>query len=210
MRARDAARHISTPMGSIDCRAPSREQRALARSADGAAFHGPARGRAPGPRGVCARRLGPFRSRPERTRMTNRPRHVPVLLAEVLTALRPREGETHVDGTFGAGGYTRAILASGARVVAIDRDPSAIRAGGALVAEFPGRLTLVEGRFGGLDALVQSLGIENVDGVALDIGVSSMQFDEAERGFSLRFDGPARHADGRRGPERRRYPPRGG
>ena len=122
--------------------------------------------------------------------MTNRPRHVPVLLAEVLAALRPREGETHVDGTFGAGGYTRAILASGARVVAIDRDPSAIRAGGALVAEFPGRLTLVEGRFGGLDALVQSLGIESVDGVALDIGVSSMQFDEAERGFSLRFEGP--------------------
>ena len=122
--------------------------------------------------------------------MTNAPRHVPVLLTEALDALQPREGEIHVDGTFGAGGYTRALLSQGARVIAIDRDPSAIRAGAAIAAEFEGRLSLVGGRFGELDAAAASLGVEAVDGVALDIGVSSMQFDEADRGFSLRFDGP--------------------
>ena len=122
--------------------------------------------------------------------MTNASRHVPVLLAEVLDAVRPQAGEIVIDGTFGAGGYSRAFLQRGATVVAIDRDPSAIRAGAALAAEFPGRLTLVEGRFGELDALARSVGLDCVDGVALDIGVSSMQFDEAGRGFSLRFEGP--------------------
>lgn len=118
-------------------------------------------------------------------------RHVPVLLHEVLDALRPRDGGLYVDGTFGAGGYTRAILAEpGARVVAFDRDPTAISAGRELVAASNGRLTLIEARFGDLARETRALGIERVDGVALDIGVSSMQFDQAARGFSFRFDGP--------------------
>ncbi len=117
-------------------------------------------------------------------------RHVPVLLVEVLKALQPRPGEIFMDGTFGAGGYARAFLERGARIIAVDRDPSAIRDGATLAAEFPDRLTLIQGRFGELDTLARSIGIDAVDGVALDIGVSSMQFDEAERGFSLRFDGP--------------------
>ena len=117
-------------------------------------------------------------------------RHVPVLLAETLGALVPRVGAVIVDGTFGAGGYSRALLESGARVVAIDRDPAAIAGGAPLVAEFTGRLTLAEGRFAELDAIARGCGFDAVDGVALDIGVSSMQIDEAERGFSLRFDGP--------------------
>lgn len=113
-------------------------------------------------------------------------RHIPVLLAEVLDALRPKAGHTIVDGTFGAGGYTRAILETGAGVVAIDRDPTAIAAGREMVTEFSGRLRLVEGPFSRLDEYAEG----TVDGVVLDIGVSSMQIDEAERGFSFRHDGP--------------------
>ena len=116
--------------------------------------------------------------------------HLPVMLAEVLRRLAPQAGEIHVDGTFGAGGYTRAILAEGAEVIAIDRDPTAIEAGAGLVAASGGRLRLVPGVFGDLDAIVGGLGLEAVDGVVLDIGVSSMQLDRAERGFSFRFDGP--------------------
>lgn len=117
-------------------------------------------------------------------------RHVPVLLEEVLAALAPRAGETVVDGTFGAGGYTRAILAAGADVIAIDRDPNAIRDGQQLVGEMGGRLKLVQGRFGELDAHAAACGCDAVDGVVLDLGISSMQVDEAERGFSFRHDGP--------------------
>lgn len=117
-------------------------------------------------------------------------RHVPVMLDAVLAHLSPKAGEVHVDGTFGAGGYTRAILATGAAVIAIDRDPTAIAAGRALEAEAGGRLTLVEGRFGDLDDHVRDAGLSQVDGVVLDVGVSSMQLDEADRGFSFRFDGP--------------------
>jgi 16S rRNA (cytosine1402-N4)-methyltransferase len=116
--------------------------------------------------------------------------HVPVLLQEAIEALAPREGGLYVDGTFGGGGYARALLDRGARVIALDRDPSAIRAGEKLKASSGGRLELVEARFGELDEVVKRLGIDAVDGVALDIGVSSMQFDEAARGFSLRFDAP--------------------
>ncbi|WP_425104913.1 16S rRNA (cytosine(1402)-N(4))-methyltransferase RsmH [Ancylobacter sp.] len=118
-------------------------------------------------------------------------RHLPVLLNEVLHYLAPQPGGVYVDGTFGAGGYTRAILgAAECRVVAIDRDPNAIRDGQALVAEFGGRLTLVPARFSALDAVVEAEGEPLVDGVVLDIGVSSMQLDEGERGFSFRRDGP--------------------
>ncbi len=116
--------------------------------------------------------------------------HIPVMLAEVMAALRPGPGEIHIDGTFGAGGYSRAILDSGAEVIAIDRDPTAIARGEALVAASGGRLRLVHGRFGDLDAHAAALELDAVDGVVLDIGVSSMQLDEAERGFSFRADGP--------------------
>ena len=125
--------------------------------------------------------------------------HVPVLLKEAMEALAPREGALYVDGTFGAGGYSRALLEAGARVIAFDRDPSAIRGGEALAASSGGRLQLVEARFGELDAVVRRLGVDAVDGVALDIGVSSMQFDEAARGFSLRFDAPLDMRMGRGG-----------
>jgi 16S rRNA (cytosine1402-N4)-methyltransferase len=116
--------------------------------------------------------------------------HVPVLLNEAMEALKPRAGGLYVDGTFGGGGYSRALLDCGARVIALDRDPSAIRAGERLKASSGGRLELVEARFGELDAVARRLGVDAVDGIALDIGVSSMQLDEAARGFSLRFDAP--------------------
>jgi 16S rRNA (cytosine1402-N4)-methyltransferase len=134
-------------------------------------------------------------------------RHRPVMLAEVLAALAPCNGETIVDCTFGAGGYTRAILDSAAcRVIALDRDPDAIREGAGLAAQFAGRLTLVKAMFGDIEAALHALPLpalgdggatvsENrlracVDGVVLDIGVSSMQLDQAERGFSFQSDGP--------------------
>jgi 16S rRNA (cytosine1402-N4)-methyltransferase len=118
-------------------------------------------------------------------------RHIPVLLDEVIDSLAIRPGETHVDGTFGAGGYSRAILNSGAgRVIAFDRDPDAIAEGAALVAESGGRLTLVHRCFSEMDAALAEQGIESVDGVVLDIGVSSMQLDRADRGFSFQSDGP--------------------
>ena len=113
-------------------------------------------------------------------------RHIPVMLDEVLAALAPAAGQTIIDGTFGAGGYTSAILAAGASVIAIDRDPDAINAGRSLEAASGGKLRLVHGRFSELDTAAEAL----VDGVVLDIGVSSMQLDEAERGFSFRSDGP--------------------
>lgn len=121
--------------------------------------------------------------------MTGEP-HIPVLLDEVVAALAPRAGETHIDGTFGAGGYSRALLASGARVIAIDRDPDAIAAGAVLVADAQGRLRLVAGRFSQLDRIAAEAGEPVVDGVTLDVGVSSMQLDQAERGFAFSSDGP--------------------
>ncbi len=117
-------------------------------------------------------------------------RHLPVMLDEALAALEPRSGSVFVDATFGAGGYSRALLAAGAKVIAIDRDPRAIAAGKTLASESGGRLILVEGRFGDLDRIASRCGHERVDGVILDIGVSSMQLDEAERGFSFLRDGP--------------------
>ena len=116
------------------------------------------------------------------------PPHVPVMLPEVLSALAPRDGAVYVDGTFGAGGYSGAILrAADCRVIAIDRDPSAIRGGQAMVEAFAPRLSLREGRFADMEALVDD---QRVDGVVLDVGVSSMQIDAAERGFSFLRDGP--------------------
>jgi len=118
-------------------------------------------------------------------------RHRPVMLAEVLSALSPADGGIYVDGTFGAGGYTRAILeAADCRVYAIDRDPEAIQHGAELEARYPGRLTLIEGRFSELGALLARHGVRAVDGVVLDLGVSSMQLDRPERGFSFQREGP--------------------
>ena len=117
-------------------------------------------------------------------------RHVPVMLNEVLAALEPGPGSVIVDGTFGAGGYSAAIAATGASVVAIDRDPDAIRNGAAVVELSGGRITLKQGRFSALDEIAIACGHEQVDGVVLDVGVSSMQIDEAERGFSFQKDGP--------------------
>jgi len=114
--------------------------------------------------------------------------HVPVLLDEVLAALSPLAGKRIVDGTFGAGGYSRALLEAGAVVIAIDRDPSVKPFADALMAEFEGRLIFVPGTFSELDSLAAEHG--PIDGVVLDIGVSSMQLDQAERGFSFMRDGP--------------------
>ena len=113
------------------------------------------------------------------------------MLPEVLAALDCASGGVFIDGTFGAGGYTRGILAGPkVQVIAIDRDPSAISAGQGLVSEFGPRLKLVQGRFSELTLVARGLGFEKVAGVVLDIGVSSMQLDEAERGFSFAKDGP--------------------
>ncbi|MBT5266351.1 MAG: 16S rRNA (cytosine(1402)-N(4))-methyltransferase RsmH [Rhodospirillaceae bacterium] len=117
--------------------------------------------------------------------------HAPVLLAEVLNAIEPRDGGRYVDGTFGAGGYTTGLLdAAECRVWAIDRDPDAIDRGKPLKARYGDRLTLVHGRFGEMDRLMAEQGEHDFDGIALDLGVSSPQLDEAERGFSFREDGP--------------------
>jgi 16S rRNA (cytosine1402-N4)-methyltransferase len=117
--------------------------------------------------------------------------HKPVLLAEVLRVLAPADGEIHVDGTFGAGGYSRAILErADCRVIAFDRDPQAIAAGQVAMTEFGDRLSLVEGRFGSMRDELAALGISRVNGIVLDIGVSSMQIDDAARGFSFLRDGP--------------------
>ena len=127
--------------------------------------------------------------------------HTPVMLAEVLAALAPADGETYLDGTFGAGGYTAAILsAAECNVVALDRDPSAITNGYDLVAGSNGRLTLVEERFSNLSDAIDRLGVAALDGIVLDIGVSSMQIDQAERGFSFRHDGPLDMRMGGEGP----------
>jgi 16S rRNA (cytosine1402-N4)-methyltransferase len=119
--------------------------------------------------------------------------HRPVLVEEVIAGLAVHAGETHVDGTFGAGGYTRALLGAGAgRVIAFDRDPDAIAEGPSLVpdAVSNGRLTLIQERFSRMDTALAERDLSPVDGVTLDIGVSSMQLDRAERGFSFSKDGP--------------------
>jgi len=135
--------------------------------------------------------------------MTSRAPHTPVLIDEVIGALAIQPGDTVVDGTFGAGGYTRSMLAVGAgRVIGFDRDPDAIANGRSLVPDAveSGRLTLVEERFSQMDRVLADRGIGLVDGIALDIGVSSMQLDRAERGFSFQADGPLDMRMGQSGP----------
>ncbi len=116
--------------------------------------------------------------------------HVPVLLDQVIDALAIVPGSRHVDATFGAGGYTRAMLADGAQVIAFDRDPDAIANGTVLAADAAGTLTLVHAVFSSIEAELGQRDAIPVDGVTMDIGVSSMQLDQAERGFSFQSDGP--------------------
>ena len=117
-------------------------------------------------------------------------RHVPVLLPEMLAALAVRPGGVYLDATFGAGGYTRAILAAGAgRVLALDRDPAAIARGRRLAARQP-RLTMLAGRFGDMADLLGDAGVDGLDGIVLDLGLSSDQLEDPGRGFSFAADGP--------------------
>ncbi|TCU72480.1 16S rRNA (cytosine1402-N4)-methyltransferase [Bradyrhizobium sp. R2.2-H] len=127
--------------------------------------------------------------------------HIPVLGREAVAHLAPREGGVYVDATFGAGGYSRAILeVSGTRLIAIDRDRTAIAGGAGLVERSAGRLMLVEGRFSDLAEVCAAQGVEAIDGVVMDVGVSSMQLDQAGRGFSFRLDGPLDMRMGQTGP----------
>ncbi len=126
--------------------------------------------------------------------------HIPVMLDEVLATLAPADGGIYLDGTFGGGGYATAILEKAScTLYAIDRDPEAIERGAALVARFPGRLHLLHGTFGDMVGLLAGVGISQLNGVVLDLGVSSFQIDDAERGFSFRHDGPLDMRMGKQG-----------
>jgi len=128
-------------------------------------------------------------------------RHIPVLARRVADWLAVREGGVYVDATFGAGGYTRTILATpGAHVIGIDRDERAITAGGVMVEQAAGRLQLAAGRFSDLATITAGHSAAAVDGVVFDLGVSSMQLDEPARGFSFRLDGPLDMRMGQDGP----------
>ncbi len=126
--------------------------------------------------------------------------HVPVMLAEVLEVLAPRRDGIYLDATFGGGGYAAAMLERGCTLIALDRDPAAIARGAVLAARFPGRLTLVEGRFGAMLDLLRGHGVTALDGVVMDLGVSSYQIDDPARGFSFRADGPLDMRMGTAGP----------
>ena len=116
--------------------------------------------------------------------------HIPVLIDEVVAAVDPKPGMEIIDATFGGGSYSRALLERGARVFGFDRDPNAIRDGQALVAEFEGRLSLHPERFSAMRDEMARIGVPQVDAVVMDIGVSSMQLDQGERGFAFSHDGP--------------------
>lgn len=160
------------------------------------------RQRRQGPRRQEQRHQGPERQGPERQGPERRAgaaggnsgegvRHVSVLAAAVVATLAPQQGALYVDGTFGGGGYSQALLAAAdCRVVAIDRDPEAVRCGNDLALAHGGRLRVIEGNFGDMERLLGPVAIGAVGGIALDLGVSSMQLDSAERGFSFRLDGP--------------------
>jgi 16S rRNA (cytosine1402-N4)-methyltransferase len=128
-------------------------------------------------------------------------RHIPVMLSEVLAALDPKDGEIIVDGTFGAGGYSQAILdRADCKIIAIDRDPEAFQLSRALVEAYPGRLVAVHAPFSEMQEIAAHEAIGAVAGVVLDLGVSSMQLDQAERGFSFAKDGPLDMRMGGQGP----------
>ena len=133
--------------------------------------------------------------------MSSAARTSPCLAVRPSTTLAPRDGGIYVDATFGAGGYSRAILdVPGTRVIGIDRDRTAIAGGAELVERSAGRLTLVEDRFSNLAEVCAAQGVDGVDGVVMDVGVSSMQLDQAGRGFSFRLDGPLDMRMGQAGP----------
>jgi 16S rRNA (cytosine1402-N4)-methyltransferase len=126
--------------------------------------------------------------------------HIPVMLDEVLATLAPRDGGIYLDGTFGGGGYARAILERARCTLwAIDRDPEAIERGASLIARFPGRLHLLHGQFGDMMTLLAQSGVAALDGIVLDLGVSSFQIDDPARGFSFRHDGPLDMRMGKQG-----------
>ncbi len=126
--------------------------------------------------------------------------HIPVMLSEVMTQLAPTAADICLDGTFGGGGYAAAILATGCTLYAIDRDPDAIARGAALAQAHPGRLHLIEGGFADLFPHLTARGVTRLDGVVLDLGMSSFQIDDATRGFSFRSDGPLDMRMARSGP----------
>jgi 16S rRNA (cytosine1402-N4)-methyltransferase len=131
------------------------------------------------------------RQAPEPALPRSLPEHVPVLLDPVLDVLVPHDGAIYVDGTFGGGGYTAALLqVARCRVFAIDRDPDAVRRGRVLAESYGGRLTLIEGRFSEMGGLLAPFAPGPIAGIVLDLGISSIQLDTPERGFSFRFDGP--------------------
>lgn len=131
------------------------------------------------------------RSRPETGAAGGPARHLPVMLREVVSSLKPKDGGKYIDATFGAGGHTRALLeAANCKVLGFDRDPRTVKDSFGAVSEFGGRLTVVEAQFSEMLEIAPRHGFDQVDGVLFDFGVSSMQLDEAERGFSFRFDGP--------------------
>ena len=126
--------------------------------------------------------------------------HIPVMLREVLAQLAPREDGVYLDGTFGGGGYAAAILeTAGCTLWGIDRDPDAIARGAALAERFPGRLHLIQGQFGEMMALLADSGVSLLDGIVLDLGISSFQIDDPARGFSFRGDGPLDMRMGKQG-----------
>lgn len=127
----------------------------------------------------------------EQNRNSETPKHIPVMLGEVLDALAPRDGGVYVDGTFGAGGYARAILdAADCTLHAIDRDPEAFARAIAMAKDYPGRLVPHHGRFGSVAEILKAAGVDHIDGLVLDLGVSSIQLSTASRGFSFQSDGP--------------------
>ena len=141
------------------------------------------------------------------------PGHVPVLLDAVLAAIEPHDDGVYIDATFGGGGYSEAILgAARCRVFGIDRDPDAVARGRALADKHGGRLTLIVGPFGDMERLIGPFSPGPIAGIAFDLGVSSMQLDEAQRGFSFRQDGPLdmrMSRDGESGPISRSMSPNG-
>lgn len=138
---------------------------------------------------------------PPAERSISETNHISVMLNEVIEALDPSSEGIFVDGTFGAGGYSRAILAKNVSMLwAIDRDPTVVDAAQKLEQEFPGKFTLLQGCFSDMENLLKKSGQDFVDGIVLDIGVSSMQLDQAERGFSFMKDGPLDMRMGDQGP----------
>ena len=123
--------------------------------------------------------------------MTEPGAHISVMADEVVRGLSPKDGGIYVDGTFGAGGYSAALLkAARCTVWGIDRDPLAATFGAALNKTYPGQITVLSGCYGDMESLLTEVGVDHIDGIALDIGVSSMQIDDPARGFSFRGDGP--------------------